>query len=236
MEYQISLTRKRLVLIIAAVVISGVLIFVCGVAAGKKLGGMADAGAQGIPGAIPNSPLLTALGMNPMAKVNQAKGLLKPPVVPKTQAQVVQAANTVTALRAAAAAPAAPGAAPANATPQASAAPSPAPAAPAPAAPDPVAVIPPAAGAVAAIPDPVKQPFMVQFGAFRDLKQAKALQEDLQKKGCTAAIYNLLDADRFTWHVVRFGGYQDMNSASQAASELTKRLEIQALVKRSDSL
>jgi cell division septation protein DedD len=111
----------------------------------------------------------------------------------------------------------------------------PAPAASPEAAPAAAPAVAPVAVAVA-VANPADQPFVLQVGAFRETKGAKDLQTDLQKKGYATTIYNMVDQDQRSWHMVRFGGYKDVAAASKAASDFTGKEGIQALVKRFDSL
>jgi cell division septation protein DedD len=94
----------------------------------------------------------------------------------------------------------------------------------------------PVAAVAVAVANPADQPFVLQVGAFRETKGAKDLQTDLQKKGYATTIYNMVDQDQRSWHMVRFGGYKDVSTASKAASDFTGKEGIQALVKRFDSL
>jgi cell division protein FtsN len=96
---------------------------------------------------------------------------------------------------------------------------------------------PPVHVAVAvAAANPADNPFVLQVGAFRDTKPAKDLQADLLKKGYSTTIYNMVDEDLRSWHMVRFGGYKDVSTASKAASNFTAKEGVQALVKRFDAL
>ncbi len=45
-----------------------------------------------------------------------------------------------------------------------------------------------------------------------------------------------MDEDQNMWHAVRYGGFKDMNSAAQAASQFTEKEGIQALIKKTNSL
>jgi cell division septation protein DedD len=93
-----------------------------------------------------------------------------------------------------------------------------------------------AASAVAAAPNPADEPFVLQLGAFRDQKRAKELQTELKGKGYATTIFNMVDEGQKTWHMVRFGGFKDLDAAAQAASAFMDKEGIQALVRRSDSL
>ena len=87
-----------------------------------------------------------------------------------------------------------------------------------------------------AVANPADRPYVLQVGAFRDTKPAKDLQADLLKKGYSTTIYNMVDEDLRNWHMVRFGGYKDVSTASKAASDFTAKEGVQALVKRFDAL
>jgi cell division protein FtsN len=79
-------------------------------------------------------------------------------------------------------------------------------------------------------------PYVLQFGAFREQKPAKQLQATLKEKGLSTTILNMVDNDQRTWHMVRYGNFRDLPSASKAASDLGEHEGVQALVKRFDSL
>jgi cell division septation protein DedD len=90
--------------------------------------------------------------------------------------------------------------------------------------------------AAAATPNPADQPYVLPFGAFRAQKSAKQLQATLKERGYATTIFNMVDEDQRTWHMVRFGGYKDLPSAAKAAADISDKEGIQALVRRSDSL
>jgi len=243
MGYQFSFDKKGLFALILGLVSVGFLIFLCGMNFGLKMSGKQAAAVNG-------------LNVNPASKLASAKSAVKLPVKPATPALNAALVNTavnaaVTAQKssatpaasttpaaAVAAAPSSPAAAPAPPT-AATAAPADS-AAPAPTAVAPASV--PASQAAAnpnAEPpalDPAETPFILQLGAFRETKSAKQLQADLKVKGYATRIYNLLDEDQRMWHAVRYGGFKDMNTAAQAATEFTEKEGIQALIKRTSSL
>ena len=206
MGYQFSFTKTRLFLLAAVSLLAALLIFAGGVATGKHTSGLK----------IPALPAVPAVpGQAALAKA-AAPAVTPAPAAPVIASPQVAAAAPVTA-------------APATAAPApAAAAPATVPVATAPA-------VPPVAVAVAVV-NPGDQPFVLQVGAFRESKGAKDLQTDLQKKGYATTIYNMVDQDQRSWHMVRFGGYKDVATASKAASDFTGKEGIQALVKRFDSL
>jgi DedD protein len=215
------------------------------------------------PGGGAMSPAAIAARNKKIAQVTQVQGLLGLPQAPG-QAQAMRAVTTSNSLaamntqNAAAGAPAgvAPGA------PQQVAAPAPgvpvqqtagggaaAPAGIAAAAPNapgaqaagqaaPAAEVAPQIPvhvvAAASASDTAEQPFVLQLGAYRDQKGAKDLQASLQQKNVPTVIKNMVDNDQ-VWHLVRFGGYKDMDTASKAAAKFTAEQGILALVRRSDA-
>jgi cell division protein FtsN len=207
MEYQFTFSRTRLLLLLLMFLIAALLIFAGGIATGQHI---SVSQVAGLPPAKP--------------------GLKVPAVAVPGQAAILKAATST----------AAPAKSPAPPPEAQAAAPAPVPVAAAPEtapakAPEAAAVIPPAV-AVAIAPNPADQPFVLQVGAFRETKGAKDLQADLLKKGYATTIYNMVDEDQRSWHMVRFGGYKDLPAASKAASDFTGKEGIQALVKRFDSL
>jgi cell division protein FtsN len=217
MGYQFSFTKLRFFLILFMVLLAAVLIFVGGVAIGKRIAPSDDEAVD----ELPSGSKLNA------KKLASAKSLVKVPAIPVLPGE---AAPKATAPATAAAAP--PVTTPPAESPQpvagqtASAAPAAAPEA-----------TPPVHVAVAvAAANPADNPFVLQVGAFRDTKPAKDLQADLLKKGYSTTIYNMVDEDLRSWHMVRFGGYKDVSTASKAASNFTAKEGVQALVKRFDAL
>jgi cell division protein FtsN len=242
MEHQFSFSTKRLFLLFLGLFASAVLTFFCGVATGIGLGTpgeqapAAPLNGMSVPKGNPVSflaRLQTALKIKPpvppagAALAAQGKALGTKAVMAKALAQSTAPASPTKA----------PAANPATAPGTTSATAAPAPAAlllPAGAQAAPAALL--AANAVPATPNPADQPYVLQVGAFREQKSAKQLQDELSKKGFATVIYNMVDEDQRTWHMVRFGGYKDMDTASQAASDFTGKAGIQAFVRRSDSL
>jgi cell division septation protein DedD len=242
MEHQFTFNNKRLFLLIFAIVAAAVLTFFCGVITGMNWKPGAQQPATSVSrGAVPTvNPLaMTALsvagvkppvipvvpGVTAPVVIPAAAPLPVAPVIPTAPALVTQ--GTSLAIQALATKPAAqPGAAPTPAAAAAPAVPPPASAGAAPA----------GASAAPADPNPADQPYVLQFGAFREQKQAKQLQDDLTKKGLATVILNMVDEDLRTWHMVRFGGFKDIDSASKAASDASKKADLQAFVRRSDSL
>jgi cell division protein FtsN len=208
MEYQFSFTRLRLLLLCLAVFCAGMLILAIGVVAGIGLGTPRD----GKPAAA------LAGKANPKAQLASAKSALKVPA-PVPAAPEATAPGTAPVAPAAAPVPAVPATVPAAAVTETA-----------------PAALPVAAAASAAMPDVASQPFVLQVGAFREQKSAKLLQTALKEKGYVTTIFNMVDEDQRTWHMVRLGGFKDLPAASKAASDFTGKEGIQALVRRSDSL
>jgi cell division protein FtsN len=209
MEYQFSFTRLRLLLLCLAVFCAGMLILAIGIVAGIGLGTPRD----GKPAAA------LAGKANPKAQLASAKSALKVPALPGAAAVAEAAAPVPAAPEAAAPVPAAPAPVPAAAVTETA-----------------PAALPVAAAASAAVLDVASQPFVLQLGAFREQKSAKLLQTALKEKGYVTTIFNMVDEDQRTWHMVRLGGFKDLPAASKAASDFTGKEGIQALVRRSDSL
>jgi DedD protein len=217
MGYQFSFTRLRLLLLLLVTLIVAVLLFAGGVAAGKRMVTASEG-----PVVASGTPLNTK-------QLTPAKPALKVPGIP-----ALAIGQTPAQVQAPAATPAPAETAPPPTSAPVSAAPTTAPetasaAAPAPAIAAPVAI-------AVAVSNPADQPFVLQVGAFRETKSAKDLQSELLKKGYATTIYNMVDQDQRSWHMVRFGNYKDVATASKAASDFTGKESIQALVKRFDSL
>jgi cell division protein FtsN len=101
-----------------------------------------------------------------------------------------------------------------------------------PAAPEPT----PARLAFATAADPASEPYVLQFGAFRQQKDARDLQARLLQKGISAVIVTKVsNEDNLTWQTVRYGGYKDVNTALKAASEYEKQGFL-AFVRPADSI
>jgi nucleoid-associated protein YgaU len=79
-------------------------------------------------------------------------------------------------------------------------------------------------------------PFVVQIGAFRDAKNAKQLQDELNGRGYQATVFNALDSEQRMWHVVRVGRYQDLASAASDAEKIGDKEQMQVLIRRGDRL
>lgn len=94
----------------------------------------------------------------------------------------------------------------------------------------------PARLAYATAADPASEPFVLQFGAFRQQKEAKDLQARLLQKGIAAQIVTKVSSeDNLIWQTVRFGGYKDVPTALKAASEYEKQGFL-AFVRPADSI
>jgi cell division protein FtsN len=220
MGYQFSFTKTRLLLLVLTCLLAGILIFAGGVVTGKRM-----APSDGEELSSKSEPALNA------KQLALAKSGVKLPAVPAIvagQAALTKAATPANG-------PATTQPAPSQPTVGESAtAPPPTPAAAAEPAPAAGPTVPVAVAVGAA--NPADRPFVLQVGAFRDTKPAKDLQADLLKKGYATTIYNMVDEDLRSWHMVRFGGYKDISTASKAASDFTGKEGIQALVKRFDAL
>lgn len=98
---------------------------------------------------------------------------------------------------------------------------------------------PPVRGAAfAKAPDGAGEPYVLQFGAFREQKEAKSLQEALLKFNVITVIIDKKDdtsVDDRLWHTVRYSGYRTMSEASREAAALTSKTSVLAVVRRSDS-
>jgi cell division protein FtsN len=229
MGYQFSFTKTRFFLVVLLCLLAAGLIFVGGVATGKRIAASDDEPAAASP--TTGGPKLNA------KQLALAKSVVKVPAIPSVvpgQAALITAATAPSASPAAAAgAPA-----PASPTPGAPVTPTTQPVATAPAAPDAsaAATAPVPVAVAVAVANPADRPYVLQVGAFRDTKPAKDLQADLLKKGYSTTIYNMVDEDLGSWHMVRFGGYKDVSTASKAASDFTAKEGVQALVKRFDAL
>jgi cell division protein FtsN len=82
----------------------------------------------------------------------------------------------------------------------------------------------PARLAYATAADSASEPYVLQFGAFRQQKDAKDLQARLLQKGIPAVIVTKVGSeDNLTWQTVRYGGYKDVSTALKAASEYEKQ-------------
>jgi cell division septation protein DedD len=108
---------------------------------------------------------------------------------------------------------------------------------------DPAAPAIPVRVAFATAPDGAGEPYVLQFGAFREQKEAKDLQARLLKLGLTTVIIDKNDdkndaaaEDIRPWHTVRYGGFKDISAASKEAAVLTDKVGILALVRSSDSI
>jgi cell division protein FtsN len=218
MGYQFSFTKLRFFLIVFMVLLAALLIFVGGVAIGKR---MAPPDAE----SVAESPSGSGSKLN-AKQLASPKSLVKVPAIPVLPG--LAAPKTATA-------PAPPAAAAPAATPPADS-PQPVAGQTAPAAAAAEATPPVHVAVAVAAANPADNPFVLQVGAFRDTKPAKDLQADLLKKGYSTTIYNMVDEDLRSWHMVRFGGYKDVSAASKAASDFTAKEGVQALVKRFDAL
>jgi cell division protein FtsN len=224
MGYQFSFTKTRFFLIVFMFLLAAILIFVGGVATGKRMASSDDE-------AVAESPSGSGSKLN-AKQLASAKSLVKVPAIPAVPGQAVLKTATATAPAAAAPTATPPVTIPPADSPQPVAGQT-APAAPAAGAE--ATPLVPVAVAVA-VANPADRPYVLQVGAFRDTKPAKDLQADLLKKGYSTTIYNMVDEDLRNWHMVRFGGYKDVSTASKAASDFTAKEGVQALVKRFDAL
>ncbi len=90
-----------------------------------------------------------------------------------------------------------------------------------------------------AAPQPSTQPqpsappeYCLQFGSFRDKKNAQALVKTLKKAGVTATVVVFADTSGQPWYVVRSGSYAVMDEAAQSAASLRAQQKISVLVRR----
>jgi cell division septation protein DedD len=79
-------------------------------------------------------------------------------------------------------------------------------------------------------------PFVVQIGSFRDAKNAKQLQDELNGRGYQATVFNARDSEQRMWHAVRIGRYQDLASAASDAAKIGDKEKMQVLIRRGDRL
>ena len=219
MKYHFSFERKRLFLLLAGMCLLGFLTFVGGMVTGIGLW-------------MPTR--------SEIALLQQSRGITgatvsaTAPAVPALTAPALTAATlTAPAIKAPAlTAPTVTPPAPAAASiPRAAEAPQPA--------------APAAAAAAEPLPEaPLVHPpitktrnlFCLQLGSFSNQDNAKKLQAELKDKGYAAIIFEQIDSDQRTWHAVRIGGYDSLDSASRAAADFSNKERIQALVRKSDSL
>ena len=73
-------------------------------------------------------------------------------------------------------------------------------------------------------------PYKVQVGAFRQEKEARALQERLQKKGYQAQVLKAQLKDKGIWFRVRVGNCADKEQAQALAEQLRKREHLPTLI------
>jgi len=76
----------------------------------------------------------------------------------------------------------------------------------------------------------------VQIGSFRDAKNAKQLQDELNGRGYQATVFNARDSEQRMWHAVRVGRYQDLASATSDAAKIGNKEQMQVLIRRGDRL
>ncbi len=78
--------------------------------------------------------------------------------------------------------------------------------------------------------------YCLQFGSFRDKKNAQALVKTLKKAGVTATVVVFADTNGQPWYVVRSGSYAAIDEASQSAASLRAQQNISVLVRRTGVL
>jgi cell division septation protein DedD len=208
-------TRKRLVTLVAGLVLVAVLTYAAGVITGIAL-------------AIPTRQELALLkaSKHPLAAGSISAALPAAPALAAPAITAPQMPAAPPALTAAAAPPAvAPSAAATPAAPQ-----------PASALPNPQQTASPQPAAAAPGLDDDADTFSLQIGSFRDVKNARQLQTDLKERGYAANVLTALDSDEREWHVVRIDGYKTLASAARAAADFSRKERLQALVRRSNNL
>jgi cell division septation protein DedD len=76
----------------------------------------------------------------------------------------------------------------------------------------------------------------VQIGSFRDARNAKQLQDELNGRGYQATVFNARDSGQRMWHAVRVGRYQDLASATSDAAKIGHKEQMPVLIRRGDRL
>jgi len=97
------------------------------------------------------------------------------------------------------------------------------------------------AASLGASPADASQPaappeYCLQFGSFRDKKNAQALVKTLKKAGVTVTVVVFADTNGQPWYVVRSGSYAVMDEAAQSAASLRAQQNISVLVRRTGVL
>ena len=86
-------------------------------------------------------------------------------------------------------------------------------------------------------PQPSAPPeYCLQFGSFRDKKNAQTLVKTLKKSGVTATVVVFADTNGQPWYVVRSGSYAAIDAAAQSAASLRAQQKISVLVRRAGVL
>jgi cell division septation protein DedD len=87
------------------------------------------------------------------------------------------------------------------------------------------------------VPAATAAEFAVQVGAFLDPKNAAEMQKDLKERNIATTLFKGYDGSKRVWHAVRLAQpFGDLASASRAAADFTGKEQIQALVRRANTL
>lgn len=81
-----------------------------------------------------------------------------------------------------------------------------------------------------------RESFSVQVGVFLEEIDAERLIEELEGKGYTPTMFVANDADDRPWYSVRIGTYTEQAEAAQAASNFSKQEKMKAVVRPAGSL
>lgn len=236
MNYEFSLDKKSLALLLGGLSVLGLLLFAAGLLVGVRLNANPPELAQNAApptaatpaGAPPNpGPEPVKLREEPETDdVNEAR--VKPAAAPP----VVASANLPQAASAKESTPAPPAATTASkpeTPPVASAAPAARPS-------QTNYSVSLAADAIAGERPPVRQTFAVQVGAFRQEANAQRLLEQLESKGYSVAVFQSSDIADNVWYAVRLGPYTTQNDARRAAANIAQQENLKAIVRPTRSL
>lgn len=213
MNYEFSMNKKEMMVLLFGLGLLGVLLFAAGLLIGY--------------GSRP-SPLPA----NPFVAQNLSKVKLVPPAPAKAVSLVkpLQASPPT-------AGPASTGSnppqGPANASLLTSAAAAPN---PPPVAADPGASIATKASGQAPAADAAAKAYSIQMGAFLDPNNAARLVKNLKGLGYNATIFKAPDRRGRIWDAVRLGRFNDLGDAMRAASEFRTKEQIFALVRPANTL
>jgi septal ring-binding cell division protein DamX len=83
---------------------------------------------------------------------------------------------------------------------------------------------------------PAPSHYCLQFGSFRDKKNAQTLVKTLKKTGVTATVVVFSGANGQPWYVVRSGDFDSIDAASASAASMRSSQNLAVLVRRTGRL